>query len=339
MSLRESAHYLTESVAALALWHSGTLRRLQERRVIRIIAYHNVSDDPDPIFGISRRVFAHQMAFLARYYRVVSLDEALGMLAGAYPWVDGAVVITFDDGYEDNHRIAWPLLRELGLPATIFLATDYVGPNAAIWLNRLYIAVRQTPLTSFSVPEVLGLREVALMLRTPAERLAAARKLVGALYSVPPQDRLVLTERLLEELRVDISRIRPTPSSLRMLTWEQIGEMAAGGLITFGSHGCSHSIASRLSDQLLRDEVSRSKAIIERQIGKPVRYFAYPNGTPGDWDRRAIGMLRELGYVAAVTMQFGVASESADVFELPRVGYNGSHRPTFAKRLEGVRLR
>jgi len=317
----------------------GAIRRLQRRPVARILAYHNVTAQSDPVFGLSTATFAAQMRFLKRHYRVVSLDSVAEMLAGTRPWVERAVAITFDDGYEDNYHTAWPILRKLELPATIFLTTDYVGASGGIWLNRLHLALRETPLDRFAAPKLLDTGLAELPLRTAAERASAAHRLVDALYRLPPDERKALTERLVEGLEVDLAALSPTPSALRLLSWDQVCEMADGGLVTFGPHGCSHSIVSRLSDNVLREELTASKTTIEREIGRAVRHFAYPNGTEGDWDERAVRLLAEFGYATAVTMRRGLVAAGANPFELPRVGYNGSHGPTLGKRLEDVEVR
>jgi peptidoglycan/xylan/chitin deacetylase (PgdA/CDA1 family) len=330
---------ITETLISLGLWHLGAIRRLQRRPVARLLAYHNVTAQSDPVFGLATPAFARQMQFLKRHYRVVPLESVSEMLAGTRPWVERAVAITFDDGYEDNYHIAWPILRELGLPATIFLTTDYLGASGGIWLNRLHLALRETPLDRFAAPGLPGAESAELLLRTATERSSAAHVLVDALYHLPPDERKTLTEQLIEKLSVDLAALSPTPSALRLLSWDQVREMADGGLIAFGSHGCSHSIMSRLSEDVLREELTASKAAIERGIGRPVRHFAYPNGTEGDWDDRAVRLLPELGYTTTVTMRRGLVAVGADPFELPRVGYNGGHGPTFAKRLEDVEAR
>ncbi len=328
-----------EAVTSSGLWHLGVIRRLQRRPVARIIPYHNVAGSGDPVFGMPEAAFRSQMEFLKRHYRVVTLDEVSDMLAGRRPWVERAVAITFDDGYEDNCRVAWPILRELRLPATIFLTTDYIGAGRGIWLNRLHLALRESPLGALPAPEALGPDAPPLPLRSPEERDSAGFALVDALYHRPPQEREALTECLIERLQVDLATRSPTPSALRFLSWDQVRTMAEEGAVTFGSHGCSHSIVSRLTDETLREELSASKAVIERETGRPVRHFAYPNGGPGDWDDRAVRLLPELGYETAVTMCKGLVQAGVQPFALPRVGYLGAYGPTFAKRLEAVTLR
>jgi peptidoglycan/xylan/chitin deacetylase (PgdA/CDA1 family) len=100
---------------------------------VSILMYHAVSDAPGPT-SIPPVVFRAQMEALARSGRPVLPLTALG--AGLETVADGAVVITFDDGFVDFLTEALPVLRELGLPATVFLPTakmggheDWVGGN------------------------------------------------------------------------------------------------------------------------------------------------------------------------------------------------------------------
>ncbi len=102
------------------------LRRLLRGRAL-IAVFHRIADelDGDPI-SCSAAEFRRYCRFFARHFDVIGLGELLDRLeAGAE--VGGRLVITFDDGYRDNHEIAAPELARLGLPATFFIATDFIG--------------------------------------------------------------------------------------------------------------------------------------------------------------------------------------------------------------------
>jgi len=91
-----------------------------------VLMYHSISDD-GLFFCVKPDVFRKQMTYLATHrFNVVSLDKLFEyFLSKNIP--PKTIVLTFDDGYEDNYKMAFPVLREHNLPATIFLTTGWIG--------------------------------------------------------------------------------------------------------------------------------------------------------------------------------------------------------------------
>lgn len=109
---------------------------------MRVLMYHMVGPFPQP--SLHRTSFCHvrrfqaQMDWLSRGpYKVISLDQAYRGLFGAEPLPSGAVVLTFDDGYENFERWAWPELQRCGFTATVFPVTGRIG-KAANWLDESF---------------------------------------------------------------------------------------------------------------------------------------------------------------------------------------------------------
>jgi peptidoglycan/xylan/chitin deacetylase (PgdA/CDA1 family) len=132
-----------------------------------ILCYHNVrrerhtprGGDPGLHLGIER--FAEQVRWLTRHYSIVPLSEMVARIRSGRS-VRGLVVLTFDDGYAEVLEVALPLLRDLRLPATVFVVADAPGPRAQPqsrqrWLHQLrgdrdaILATLDTPVPS-SVP-------------------------------------------------------------------------------------------------------------------------------------------------------------------------------------------
>src|SRR6266850_506179 len=109
-----------------------------------ILSYHRVNDARDPFFdSLPTEVFEQQMSHVARHYRVFSVEELTDRLRrGGLP--RNAVAITFDDGYRDNLTHAAPILSRHGLPATVFLATSFMGTAEVPWVDRLAMALKAT---------------------------------------------------------------------------------------------------------------------------------------------------------------------------------------------------
>ena len=109
--------------------------RSGQLQTVPILCYHRLGTVGGKM-AVSQGNFAAQMEWLAKNdYRVVKLSQLAGYLDGKEPLPPKAVVITFDDGYESVYKLAYPVLRKLGLPATMFVYTDFVGAggDAVSW--------------------------------------------------------------------------------------------------------------------------------------------------------------------------------------------------------------
>jgi peptidoglycan/xylan/chitin deacetylase (PgdA/CDA1 family) len=106
----------------------GPLRsRGRSTAALRIVMYHKVNDRPGNILSVPVSLFDEQMAYLKSHYNVVAADDVLLHVAGSKPLPPKAALITFDDGYRDVFRNAYPILQRYGLSAVLFLATDFIG--------------------------------------------------------------------------------------------------------------------------------------------------------------------------------------------------------------------
>jgi peptidoglycan/xylan/chitin deacetylase (PgdA/CDA1 family) len=107
------------------------------------------------------------------------------------------------------------------------------------------------------------------------------------------------------------------PGEITFMTWEQVREMAAGG-VTFGSHTMTHPSLAALGPGEAAREMAGSKALIERNLGIPVSGLAYPYGTRRDVDAGVIAAARESGYTHACMAINGTVRPGSDTFALPR---------------------
>jgi len=112
------------------------------RQRLTVLIYHRVLAEPDPMFTreLVAPEFEWQMKLLANHFNPMSLEAALAALAGnSLP--ERAVCVTFDDGYSDNEQVAMPILKRCGVPATVFVATDYLN-GGMMWNDTVCEAIR-----------------------------------------------------------------------------------------------------------------------------------------------------------------------------------------------------
>lgn len=273
-----------------------------------IVNYHRVLASPDPLLDeeLDIETFRWQMELLAECFNVLPLGQALQALQNER-MPPRAVCITFDDGYRSTHDLAAPVLREFGLPATVFVTTGYVGAGN-MWNEKIIESVRCLPDGPLDLADSgIGMRAI----HTLADRKRAVTELTEVAKYLPPPQRLALTERL-ETLAGGAS------TDGLMLTAEMIRAMSRQR-IEIGAHTVSHPILSSLEDGAARYEIEQCKRDLEVITGAPIRYFAYPNGKPGlDFDARHVVMAQEAGYEAAFTTVIGAATKRGDRFQIPR---------------------
>lgn len=96
-----------------------------------IICYHCVKDEVDSYLRPTKVAdFARQMRYLSKAYNPISLDRLAQHIQDGTSPPPKAIVVTFDDGYQDNYENAYPVLKEYGIPATMFLTTGFIGTGA-----------------------------------------------------------------------------------------------------------------------------------------------------------------------------------------------------------------
>jgi peptidoglycan/xylan/chitin deacetylase (PgdA/CDA1 family) len=277
-------------------------------RRLSILIYHRVVAEPDPLDPdqVCAREFDWQLAALGRWFTVLPLREAAARLRGGTLPVRSACV-TFDDGYADNVAVALPILRRRGVHATFFLATSFID-GGRMWNDSVIETIRGARGDALDA-RCTGLD--TLSISTIGLRRQAIERVLAALKYLPSEER----QRRVEEFAAEASR--SLPSDL-MMTAEQVRHLRTSGM-EIGAHTVTHPILAQLNPERAKSEIRDSKHRLEAVTGSPVTLFAYPNGKPGrDYRHEHVGMVRELGFEAAVSTAWGVAHAKSDPFQLPR---------------------
>jgi peptidoglycan/xylan/chitin deacetylase (PgdA/CDA1 family) len=241
---------------AACLWRPRTL----------VLVYHHVREPglSAPWLTVTPERFTEQMTFLHEAGLLIGLDGLLAQLRHGRAPRGGRVLVTFDDAAADTYTTAWPILRRLGIPATVFVPTGLLG-RGAYWWNRLY-----------------RLREDAR-----AGGLNLSRFLADAGVDEPPggwrgddlwRPLRHLADRRREELLAAAAGWVGTPMNAAVagaMSAEQLAEMGRGGLITLGAHTVSHPVLAGLDPTRVAFEVAGQ--------GRPwpaTRHFAPSSPTP-----------------------------------------------------------
>lgn len=301
------------------LFHSvGILSGLgfyKRRNKAIVLMYHRMLRSPreEPVFVqpgmyVSTDTFRRQAAFLKEKFHVLPLAELVERIETGKS-VGGCCAITFDDGWRDNFTHAFPVLQEFQLPATVFLATGFIGTNRLFWPEELAFYLQQSEVRS----KPRQSQVVDRFLSKVADDKNAEDFIENAILTLKswsPGER----EEVLEHLRLAcpaVPRVRP------LMNWEETKEMQSSALISFGAHTSNHVILDQVSQEQAEEEIACSQQEIENRLGVRAEFFAYPNG---NFTSSLQAILKKHGFRGAVTTRKGWVGAGEPLFEIPRIG-------------------
>jgi len=256
----------------------------QSRTVV--LMYHRVASvRPDPwSLCVSPDHFAEHLDVLQKYHRV-RLDQLSPSGWSIRPKL--SVAVTFDDGYADNLHEAARLLSRYDTPATFFITTGYVGADHEFWWDEL-------------------------------ERIVPAEKYLPLYEKLQPlahTDRRQLLNAILMESGAGVS-CRP---SHRPLTIEELQTLATDELFEIGAHTITHPLLAAQPVEQQYNEISGSKAWLEKVLDRPVTSFSYPYGGTHHYTPTTVQAVRDLGFSRACTTTSRPVRKSDDPCRWGRV--------------------
>lgn len=316
-------------VAAAGVLHYSGLRKAMAvyrrsqsggRRIL-IVSYHRVVSDftgelqrSIPGLLISQETFRrHLEEAAAAGYEFASMGDALDVMAGRKVARKDLCVVTFDDGYRDVYRYGYPILKQMGVPAIVYLPTAFIGTNQRFNHDRLFHLVclakarRLNPYFSSSLPASTMelLQPVLTGLKTPS---AALDDFIGEHSSL---ELLEIIHALERELGGGAELL---PEQGDIMNWDEVRRMARDGF-EFGAHTLGHTVLTLEPPDVVEREIVESKRTIEREVGITVRDFAYCNGWYSD---EIIRVLMTHGFRSGVTTEDLPNRIGGDPFTLKR---------------------
>ena len=308
-----------------------------------ILMYHRIADEllDHWCLAVSPAHFEEQLDVLRRTRRPMPLSKfVFDFMAGTL--AHDAVALTFDDGYVDNLFAAKPRLAVADVPASVFLATGYVGGAERFWWDELarLILLEDSPPTFeltacgksmyFDFSTEPAAREDG---STPAGSLKLRRAALWTLRETlrPLED---------EERRSVLAKLRSIfggrdyhASLGRAMTSDEVLTLVADGLVTIGAHTVTHPVLPKLDPAACHHEIEESKTVCESLIGAPVTGFAYPYG---DFDAGVREAVRTAGFAFACSVQSGPVTATSDIFALPRIHVHNCDGDAFARALRAA---
>jgi peptidoglycan/xylan/chitin deacetylase (PgdA/CDA1 family) len=292
-------------------------------RALTVLTYHRVGDPGDEgelspdLFEVTPAQLEAQLAMLSAQCTILSLADLRRLRDGArIP--PNPVLLTFDDGYADNHRAALPILRRAGVTATFFIPTAYPDAGRLFWWDKIALLFGRSAVDAAEL--TYPARRTVHPRRDPR---GAARRVCAAIKATPRVDLDRVWDDLERALGVTIARDEEAALARRtLMSWPQIRSLAAAGM-DVQSHSHSHLVLNTLGPEEAARDLRRSASILRDAVDRPVHSVAYPVGyeLEGELRRAPAAASFELGF----TNDTGLCSmRRFDPFNVPRISMDVS---------------
>src|SRR5665213_1336441 len=288
-----------------------TLHHVRQPRPVAFQPNHLLEITPVFLEGLLKRLKAARID-------VISLDEMHERyISGKFK--RRFVSITFDDGYKDLMRWAYPLLKKYELPFALYIPTSFPDRLGELWWVALEAVIAQNS----RIGMVINGEDRFFECGSVREKRELYDEVYGYLRSMRNEDDL---RRVVRDLaachRVDMA----AHCRDLCMDWQEIVDLAADPLVTIGAHTVNHKMLKKMEDDAaVRAEMEMSRAVLEAALGKRPQHLAYPVGDPTSASPREFRIAAELGFKTAVTTRPGVLFKAHrdHLTALPRISVNG----------------
>jgi peptidoglycan/xylan/chitin deacetylase (PgdA/CDA1 family) len=290
-----------------------------------ILLYHRVGIGFDPLhLNVSPSNFESHLEVIRSLGSPMALPRFVQGLQDQARGGSPPIALTFDDGYRDNLAIAAPLLERLGVPATVFVTTGPVDGPMEMWWDEV---IRVT------LPPSAVEADPGWSLEDPSDPTPAhsdLRRMLIFLRGLPAAER----ESRLAALRDPLSG-GPNPDHSTMSAGD-VAKIASSPAVDVGAHTVTHPVLAALDYPAQLGELQSSRERLGEIIGHPPACFAYPYGTPFDYDRRSVRAARECGFELACANVLSRAGRRSPSLELPRMVVRDWDASEFEQRLSAL---
>lgn len=327
--MKDFIKYNIKQIMCHVLYHTGyfdrQLGKIKDRAIV--LMYHRINENGHRI-GVNKESFERQMEFIKEKMNPVPLITIANWISKGKSIPPRAVAVSFDDGYEDNFIMAYPILKKFSIPATIFLTTGHIESTKMFWWDKVSEIIKKTnkPFVDLKDFQSLGNGSAnspeLIKLNTFSRKVDAMMTIIKFFKTFEYNRIHEATDLLQKILDVDDKDIEPSS----MLNWRQIKEMKKNG-IDFGAHTVTHPDLTKIAPNEAVKEIKSSKDTIEQKIDATIDGFAYPYGLKDHFNEKITEIIKNAGFHYTCSAEPGIVTKGNDAYDLKRISMNSASLP------------
>jgi len=287
-----------------------------------ILCFHSVTGHrPDPEAesdSLYVRDFRKLLRALRSAFRVIPLAELVQAIRERRCPPPKRVVITFDDGYANNHTVAADELASMKMPWSAFLPAQLIETGSWQWVDDVRVLVHGGHRGRLSFR--WDGQDIELDLSTSRQRREAVTRIHHLCRYVSEDERRSRLAQLYACYSPDeLAALRARYPSYAPMSWAQARELKSAG-VDVGSHSLNHIALGQQPAGVIRHEIIAARDLLQRRIGDHSPHFSYPYGRPAALSDEVDRVVAEAGYQCGLTLvQDVVDGTRANLMRLPRL--------------------
>ncbi len=300
----------------------NTANRDRLHNSVVVLTYHGVISDDyanHPLRSanmVTVTEFRRHLLEIVRLFNPISMDDFRAWFRGGHELPRKPVLFTFDDGYQNNLVHAAPWLKQMGVSATFFIPTGYIGNDRLLWPAEVFCRAYYWPELRMPMPRGGDI----IVPQGHSARIAFADAIERKCKRLSADACMKYLARLRRDHELVLDE--PARELFGFMDWDGVRELKRSSF-DVGAHTVEHVIVSRVDHARLVHELRASKAMIENEIRSECPSFAYPDGHTDDITPAAIRAVADAGYDVAFCVMDGISRRSANPMLLERVWMPG----------------
>lgn len=264
----------------------NNLLKYSKSKKIVVINFHRINDIGNNLLGtkISKNFFEIYINYLNNNFNIIKPLDFLKNNIYFNKREKIKILITFDDGYYDNYKIAFPILKKLNILPIFFICPYYISSNKKIWDEDLVDRI----LNILKTGKEIKFKDI-IFNKYSSNLSKDLFKIINYLkfYNQFNRDQIIDNIFPLSCKNEDVFD--------RCMNWDEIRYLSNNNAY-IGSHTYSHTSMGKTNENDLNLEIVKSKSEIEKKINKSCEMFAFPYGSTNDYNIDVIEALKNNGF-------------------------------------------
>ena len=269
---------------------------------------------------IEKKTFIKQIKYLKKNANIISMDEVCYNISNKIKFKKNSVCITFDDGFENNFKIAYPILKKYKIPTLFYLCPEIISKKYFFWVDIIEICLLNTKEKFITIK-----KNDKYFLNNIKNKKKAVTKIKKYCKSIDDSKKNKVIMSIVVQSKVNYKKYI-NQDIYKPASWSQIKKVLNSNLFQIGGHSLQHSLLTKKSKTQMTKDIKETIKIIKKKTNIRVKYFSYPEGK---FNESIINVMKNNKIVSSPIATSGTNSVNTNLFKLKRymVGFSGIKFP------------